>query len=809
MDRFVCAEIPDIKKCPKLHELVTGKMIHGPCHGYNPMSPCLMNPKKKCEKDFPKSYQDHTTVNENGYTTYRRRKDGHTTTKKVKGEDQILHNRWVVPYNPMLLLKYKCHINVEVCTTTNSIKYLFKYVLKGGDKISLVVKDKDEDQPKQQRNEIHEYETGRYYDSTQSTQRIFGFKMHHMHPPVMKLKFHLENEQNVVFDEGDNIQQILERNKKTHLTQFFELNKKDPNARNILYADLPSNYTYNEKEKRWQERTQNRTGAPDGDMSPTIGRVPIVALNQYQRELFFARLLIYHRTGVTSFEDLRTITDENGEKIVCDTYQQCCIKLGLTENDNEAREAMREAYDYNRKHDRLLKTFFVNLCIHQLAADPWALFQEFKKELSADNCFKLGLTEPTDEVINEVLLELQLLFEKQDKNMAEFIGVVNMPKPAEKQSNVPRDLRCERDFDPEVQAEIATENSKTLNEDQQKLVDTIMDAVNNGKGGIFAVEASGGTGKTYTFNTLLARIRSQGDIAVAMAISGMAATFFDGGRTVHHKLKVPIKVSSSSKCNFKENSGTAEMVKEAKLFVIDEFTMGHKDLYETIDRTLKELLGNDLPFGGKVVILGGDWKQILPVVPFANRPDIVQATLKSSALWEYVTILRLTKNMRAIEDEEFAKYLLEVGNGKVETHPNVGDQMIKIPEEMQSKSTNINELVDEIYPNLGTEVKNAMKDMEDPNWNSFVHERTIICPTNAEVEEVNRICIDKIESPPMVYRSADRTTHKSDTVKFPTEYLNKITPQGCPPHVLVLKKGTPITLMRNMDPENGHVNGAQ
>ena len=115
-----------------------------------------MNPKKKCEKNFPKAYLEHTTTNENGYTTYRRRsfeQGGFTTTKKVKGEEKILHNRWVVPYNPLLLLKFKCHINVEVCTTTNSIKYLFQYVLKGGDKISLVVKDKDEDPKKQQRND--------------------------------------------------------------------------------------------------------------------------------------------------------------------------------------------------------------------------------------------------------------------------------------------------------------------------------------------------------------------------------------------------------------------------------------------------------------------------------------------------------------------------------------------------------------------------------------------------------------------------------------------------------------------------------
>ena len=176
IDKFVCAEIPDPKVNPKLHELVTGKMVHGPCHGFNALSPCMMNPDKKCEKDFPKNYQQHTTTSEQGFTTYRRRsKDqgGHTTTKKVKGQEVILGNSWVVPYNPMLLLKYKAHINVEVVTTTNSVKYLFKYCLKGGDSISMKIKDgnKKSDESKKQKNEVDEYETGRYYDCTQSTHR--------------------------------------------------------------------------------------------------------------------------------------------------------------------------------------------------------------------------------------------------------------------------------------------------------------------------------------------------------------------------------------------------------------------------------------------------------------------------------------------------------------------------------------------------------------------------------------------------------------------------------------------------------------
>ena len=124
IDRIVCAEVPDEELNPLLHKLVKEKMIHGPCGIYNSTSPCMCNPQKKCEKGYPKPYQLITTMSEQGITTYQRRTPqdgGNLFTKKVKGQEKTFGNRWVVPYNPLLLLKYKCHINVETCTTTGKV----------------------------------------------------------------------------------------------------------------------------------------------------------------------------------------------------------------------------------------------------------------------------------------------------------------------------------------------------------------------------------------------------------------------------------------------------------------------------------------------------------------------------------------------------------------------------------------------------------------------------------------------------------------------------------------------------------------
>ena len=86
----------------------------------------------------------------------------------------------------------------------------------------------------------------------------------------------------------------------------------------------------------------------------------------------------------------------------------------------------------------------------------------------------------------------------------------------------------------------------------------------------------GGTGKTHLLKTALAYVRSRGDIALSTASSGIAGTLLPGSSTVHSKLKVPINVSDTSTCSYRENSGTAEMIRKAKLLVIDEVTMANK-----------------------------------------------------------------------------------------------------------------------------------------------------------------------------------------------------------------------------------------
>jgi hypothetical protein len=162
IDRYISAEIPDPRLDPLGYALVAEHMTHGPCGTSNPRCPCMKN--NRCSKHFSKPYQQQTTVDSKGFAVYKRRQDAMFILKGGCSMD----NRWVVPYNMLLLKKYQAHINVEWCNKTTFIKYLFKYVTKGADcsKAYLQRVKKGQETPYDQQtttvNEVKEYLDCRY-----------------------------------------------------------------------------------------------------------------------------------------------------------------------------------------------------------------------------------------------------------------------------------------------------------------------------------------------------------------------------------------------------------------------------------------------------------------------------------------------------------------------------------------------------------------------------------------------------------------------------------------------------------------------
>jgi len=108
----------------------------------------------------------------------------------------------------------------------------------------------------------------------------------------------------------------------------------------------------------------------------------------------------------------------------------------------------------------------------------------------------------------------------------------------------------------------------------------------------------------------------------------------EGGTTVHSLFKAPIACDSETTCNINVNSELADLIRNTELIVWDEAVMAHKDLFSTVNKTLKDIMRDDNYFGNKLMLLGGDFRQILPVVHNGNRASISKSITQTHAFLE-------------------------------------------------------------------------------------------------------------------------------------------------------------------------------
>jgi hypothetical protein len=354
-----------------------------------------------------------------------------------------------------------------------------------------------------------------------------------------------------------------------------------------------------------------------------------------------------------------------------------------------------------------------------------------------------------------------------------------------------------------------------LNDDQRNAYKTILNAVTNKEGKLFFVYGSGGIGKTFVWTTLLSRLRGQGKIVLAVASSGIASLLLPGGKTTHSRFKISIDLHDESTCNITQQMKVAKLVRKADLIIWDEAPMMHRRAFEAIDRTLRDLMqlddaqANEKIFGGKTVVLGGDFRQILLVIPKGGREDIVSASLLRSHLWQHVIILHLHINMRVMatnseEQQEFAKWVLNVGDGNLPTiaeEEGVDPNWIEIPSHMRlpAEDCSLRGLIQTVYPDHWCHSGDAM----------YLMQRNILAPKNTNVDEVNNAILELLSEESHTYMSVNSLTPTEEGASVATgvsmdslylvEFLNTLRFNSIANHELQLKVGVPILLLRNLN----------
>lgn len=372
-------------------------------------------------------------------------------------------------------------------------------------------------------------------------------------------------------------------------------------------------------------------------------------------------------------------------------------------------------------------------------------------------------------------------------------------------------LQEQRQYNIAEEARLSEINKAKLNREQRIAHDAIVDAA-LGKSGdkVFFLNGAAGTGKTFTWNTIMNTLRGQEKIVLCVASSGIASIMLKGGKTAHSTFKIPLDIHETSTCDISKQSPRADMIRQVSLIIWDEAAMQHKHVVEAVDRTLRDITGHtDIRFGGIPVAFGGDFRQILPVVPHGGMEDIVNACLKSSHLWNpKPKMLHLTKNMRVDPRDpssiQFANWLLSVGAGQAPSPVN----KITLPEHMISPH-NVVDLINATYPGIGTQENLA---------DDYFLERAILAPKNVDINEINSLIIRKYKPNTEVktFYSVDTVVDEHDSTNeeiagayYPAEFLSSINIGGLPPSKLEVKAGVPLMLLRNLDQAQGLCNGTR
>nr|XP_016442786.1 PREDICTED: uncharacterized protein LOC107768197 [Nicotiana tabacum] len=477
-DRFIYAELPDKDKQPHLNELVIRPMMHGPCGENRRTSPCMKD--DQCKFHYPRPFSNKSIQGKDGYPIYRRRNDGKTVN--VRGMN--MNNQWVVPYNPYLLMRHNCNINVEVCSGVKGIKYLYKYIYKGHDGCAVYIESDDGEKIV---DEIRNFQDARWVSLPEALWRIYEFNLSEMQPPVIKLQLHLPVNQAMYYWKKQNLRNVMASDtvKHTMLTEYFRMCSIDDDARNYLYREFLEHYVWNPQPKIWTKRKTRSV----------IGRIAIA--NPREGERYYERLLLNHVRGPFSFEDLLTV---NGKK--CETFKEAAKQGGLLESDNSISECLREAVFF--KMPSALRSLFATILVHCNPTDIRNLWETYYDDI----------------------------------------------------------WTC-------------------------------------------------GTGKTFLYCALLTNVRSRGMIALATATSGVAVAILPGGRTTHSRYGIPLQTNDTTITKMSKQSAATKLIGQAKLIIWDKAPMTKRQTIETVDRSFRDIMDVNVPFGGKVMVFGGDFRQVL------------------------------------------------------------------------------------------------------------------------------------------------------------------------------------------------------
>jgi len=713
-----------------------------------------------------------------------------------------------VPFNPFLLLKYDTHCNVEIATSIKSFKYLYKYIYKGGDKAEFklrTIHENGEEVSFLDSDEVKDFQDSRYLSAHEACWRMFGFPTNAMSHCVESLQVHLPNEQEVLFEPGTANLVAQAPPPQTTLTAYFKVCAGGTGiapaataiARSLLYHDMPLHFTFESKSKTWKLRTRPLPAKVPWSYAgtrPIIGRMHHTSPKDIER--YCLRLLLLHIKGPCSYEALKL-----HDGVQHRTFHEAAIARELMTDDREWHNCLTEANLTMMPHRMV--SLFACILISCNPSDPKQLWDDHK----------MSLIKPDRQGRITDLQQICRVYDRLDAMVQKHNSELSLQKSF--QIPRPRTVRSlPAGFGPTAQAHVSAQPSPLqapgtvplappsqsgqnmyaqLNPDQKTAFDRIYESQDRRTKECFFIDGPGGTGKSFMYKTLIKCLQEAGRSCVVVASTGIAATLLDGV-TAHKAFKMPLIIEHDTVSTMRAQSKEAALLRDTDVIIWDESTASHRYALELLDKLLKVLCKSQELFAGKTVVLGGDFRQTLPIVLRGSGSQQVAASIRMSPLWEHFTTIALTENMRAKDCPTWAEWLLKVGDGLL------GERMM-----LDSRVHVVHRTQDLIDATFGKDFSQATL--------PTLYDRVLLTPTNKHAAILNDHILSLIPQPDNYRHSIDAPvydkTQKCHKIIIPTEFMKTLTPTGMPPHILNLKVGGVYMLLRNMNVKEGLCNGSR
>lgn len=366
-----------------------------------------------------------------------------------------------------------------------------------------------------------------------------------------------------------------------------------------------------------------------------------------------------------------------------------------------------------------------------------------------------------------------------------------------------------------------------LNTEQKNVVDNIENAaeqirLNPGDPNVqrlWFLDGPGGTGKTFTIETLIKRARESRDAnrlrIMTTASTGIAASNMTGATTLHSAFRLPLNQSQNGTPNVRWQELQGQRIREAEILIIDEISMIESRLLDMVDRSCRDLESNpekkQMPFGGKVVMIAGDWKQLLPVLKNKSIREQAMASVRSSPMYQRFREFHLTQNMRMTAGQEvYKRFIEDIGFGRNFMVVNgIETNRVEILDNIRTVYTD-HELLEEVFPVSVCSLATSQNRAEQAQFAQNV----ILSTKNDTVNMLNEQILDRIAGEHRPFLSIDKPNAGDpldvvyDADRQP-ENLNQINTGSLPLHLLRLKKGAVVILLRNLSVAHGLCNGTR